>query len=139
VPIEQLSEACRLRQRRGDQFGIVRCWLPLSGDVTRSMTVAAVGVAPTPFRLRLARPNESGPRPWPVPTDQKRPEGRAARNSFQHARDSPDDVAHNSGRGLAASFEDGQQPPVWRGACRRVVISRCHSTTRHATQQDGIR
>jgi hypothetical protein len=31
VPIEQLSEACRLRQRRGDQFGIVRCCLRLSG------------------------------------------------------------------------------------------------------------
>jgi hypothetical protein len=48
VPIEQLSEACRLRQRRGDQFGIVRCCLSLSGVVTRCMTVAAVGVAPTP-------------------------------------------------------------------------------------------
>jgi hypothetical protein len=35
MPLEQLSEACRLRQRRGDQFGIVRCWLPWSGVVTR--------------------------------------------------------------------------------------------------------
>jgi hypothetical protein len=56
VPIEQLSEACRLGQRRGDQFGVVRCWLPSSGVVTRCMTVAADGVAPTRFRLRLARP-----------------------------------------------------------------------------------
>jgi hypothetical protein len=31
MPIEQLSEACRLRQRRGDQFDIVRCRLPCPG------------------------------------------------------------------------------------------------------------
>ena len=31
MPIEQLSEACRLRQRRGDQLGIVRCCLPCPG------------------------------------------------------------------------------------------------------------
>ena len=60
------------------------------------MTVGALSVAPTPFRLRLARPTHpvrvSGrradhirhaivstgrqrPDSWPVPTDQTRPEG----------------------------------------------------------------
>ncbi len=64
MPIEKLSEACWLRQRRGDQLGIVRCWLPSSGVVTRCMTVAAVGVAPTPFP-RVGEANASRPGLWP--------------------------------------------------------------------------
>jgi hypothetical protein len=68
MPVEQLSKACRLRQRRGDQLGIVRSCPPSSGIVTRFMTAATVGVAPTPFRsvsAAVGEANACGPRLWP--------------------------------------------------------------------------